>query len=167
MTQYLNDAHTATTFASLNRRVIANNILHKFLYLKLASYDFFETVHNYIDSYDKMLRKGAVSAHKDEKLLIPINMRDGSLICIGKGNEDWNLSAPHGAGRIMSRGKAKENVILADFEKEMVGIFSTSVKESTIDEAPMVYKPMEEIIANISDTVEIVDRIIPVYNFKA
>lgn len=114
-----------------------------------------------------MVRKGAISAKAGEPLLIPINMRDGCIIGIGKGNEDWNCSAPHGAGRIMSRSKAKEVVSLAEFEDTMKGIYTTSVGQYTIDESPMVYKPMEEIVKNIADTVEIVSIIKPVYNFKA
>lgn len=127
----------------------------------------FQTIHNYIDTESMILRKGAVSAREGETLIIPMNMRDGSLICRGKGNEDWNFSAPHDAGRIMSRGKAKELVSIEDFQKSMEGIFSTSVNQSTIDESPIAYKPMQEIIDNIGDTVEIVDIVKPVYNFKA
>ena len=114
-----------------------------------------------------ILRKGAISAQKGERVLIPMNMRDGSLICIGKGNEDWNFSAPHGAGRIMSRKVAKQNITLSQYEKSMKGIYSSTVNKSTIDEAPSAYKPMEEIIANIGDTAEIVETIKPLYNFKA
>ena len=114
-----------------------------------------------------ILRKGSISARKGEKVLIPMNMRDGSLICIGKGNPDWNYSAPHGAGRIMSRSEAKESVDFDTFKESMNGIYSTSVVESTIDESPMVYKPMDEIIENIKDTVEVIDIIKPIYNFKA
>ena len=114
-----------------------------------------------------MVRKGAISAKAGEKLLIPINMRDGCIIGIGKGNEDWNCSAPHGAGRVMSRSKAKELVSLEEYEDSMKGVFTTSVSRSTIDESPMAYKTMEEIIANIADTVEVVNIIKPVYNFKA
>ena len=114
-----------------------------------------------------VVRKGAISAQKGEKVLIPINMRDGSIIAIGKGNEDWNNSAPHGAGRLMSRSKAKEVIDLEDYKDSMKGIWSSSVKESTLDEAPMVYKPIEEIIENIKETAEILDIIKPLYNFKA
>ena len=127
----------------------------------------FETIHNYLNFEDNIIRKGAVSAKKGEKLIIPINMRDGSLICIGKGNEDWNNSAPHGAGRIMSRSKAKELVDMEEYKQSMKDIYTTSVSESTIDEAPMVYKPLEEIESNIKDTVDIIERIKPIYNFKA
>lgn len=114
-----------------------------------------------------ILRKGAVSARPGEKLLIPINMRDGSLICIGKGNDDWNMSAPHGAGRLLSRGKARATLTMEQFEKEMDGIYSTSVKPNTLDESPMAYKTMDDITENIGPTVEILKRIVPVYNFKA
>ena len=127
----------------------------------------FETIHNYISFEDNIVRKGAISAKKGEKVLIPINMRDGSIIAIGKGNEDWNNSAPHGAGRIMSRMKAKETFKLDDFKESMKGIYTTSVVEETIDEAPFVYKTMQEIIDNIQDTVEIQKIIKPIYNFKA
>ena len=127
----------------------------------------FETIHNYIDLESNIVRKGAISAKDKEKVLIPINMRDGCIIGYGKGNEDWNCSAPHGAGRIMSRSKAKEIVSLEEFEKSMDGIYTTSVNESTIDESPMVYKTMNEIIENIEGTVYIYKIIKPVYNFKA
>jgi RNA-splicing ligase RtcB len=127
----------------------------------------FHTIHNYIERRTNMVRKGAISARAGEKLLIPINMRDGCIIGVGKGNEDWNCSAPHGAGRIMSRAKAREIVSLDEFKESMDGIFTTSVSADTIDEAPMVYKPMDEIIENIKDTVDILEIIKPVYNFKA
>ena len=129
--------------------------------------DDFETVHNYIDTDRMILRKGAVSAEPGEKLLIPMNMRDGSFICIGKGNPDWNYSAPHGAGRMMSRVEAKRKIDISEFEESMNGIYTTSVSEGTIDESPMAYKPMESIIENIGDTVDILKVIKPVYNFKA
>lgn len=127
----------------------------------------FETVHNYIDMRSNIVRKGAISAKKGERLLIPINMRDGCIIGIGKGNEDWNCSAPHGAGRIMSRMEAKELLDLEEYKETMIGIFTTSVCNGTIDEAPMAYKPMQEIVDCIGDTVEIERIIKPVYNFKA
>jgi RNA-splicing ligase RtcB len=129
--------------------------------------DIFETIHNYIEFETNMVRKGAISAKKGEKLLIPINMRDGCIVGVGKGNDDWNQSAPHGAGRIMSRSKAREVVSLDAFRESMDGIFTTSVSADTVDEAPMVYKPMDEIIENIKDTVDILEIIKPVYNFKA
>ena len=127
----------------------------------------FETIHNYIDLESNIVRKGAVSAKKGERLIIPMNMRDGSLICIGKGNEDWNCSAPHGAGRLMSRTKARETLSMSNFEHEMSGIYTTSVCENTLDEAPMAYKPMEEIVPHLEPTVTIERIIKPIYNFKA
>ncbi len=151
-------------YAVLNRNAIAATILDIMGWKSLGG---FETIHNYIEMGTNMVRKGAISAKAGELLLIPINMRDGCIIGKGKGNEDWNSSAPHGAGRIMSRSKAKEMVSLAEFEKSMEGIFTTSVSQSTIDESPMVYKPIKEIISNIADTVEIVKIIKPIYNFKA
>ena len=150
-------------FAHSNREWIAQLILEG---MNWRALDNFSTIHNYIDNSD-MVRKGAISAKKGEKVLIPINMRDGCIIGIGKGNEDWNCSAPHGAGRIMSRHKAREVVSLEEFEKSMDGIYTTSVGEDTVDEAPMVYKPMDEIIENIKDTIDILEIIKPVYNFKA
>lgn len=131
------------------------------------SVDEFTTIHNYIDTEAMILRKGAVSAKTGERLLIPINMRDGSLICTGKGNDDWNQSAPHGAGRLMSRSKAKGTFSVAEFEREMRGIYTTSVNLETLDECPMAYKSMEDIVKNIGDTVCIHKIIKPVYNFKA
>ena len=126
----------------------------------------FQTIHNYIDTKNLILRKGSVSARDGEKLIIPINMRDGSLICVGKGNPDWNYSAPHGAGRLLSRSEAKDAVGIDEFREAMEGIYSSSVLESTIDESPMVYKPMNEIMENIKDTVDIVKVIKPIYNFN-
>lgn len=162
---YLHDMRICQEYASLNRCYIARTIL---LNMGMQIYQkHFETIHNYISFEDNIVRKGAISAQKGEKVLIPINMRDGSIIAIGKGNEDWNNSAPHGAGRIMSRMKAKETFKLDDFKESMKGIYTTSVVEETIDEAPFVYKPMQEIIDNIQDTVEIKKIIKPIYNFKA
>ena len=135
--------------------------------MKLHIIEQFTTIHNYIDTDTMILRKGAVSAQKNEKLLIPINMRDGSLICIGKGNEDWNYSAPHGAGRLMSRSVARQSFTVSEFQNQMNGIYTTSINKNTLDECPMAYKNMEDIINNIEDTVEIVDIIKPIYNFKA
>lgn len=161
---YLHDMSICQRYASLNRRVMAFAICDT---LQLAIHEQFETIHNYIDLTHKILRKGAVSALNGEKLIIPMNMRDGSLICTGKGNIDWLYSAPHGAGRIMSRKKAKETLNVADFEQSMQGIYTTSVCAETLDEAPMVYKSMQEIIDCIKPTVDIVEIIKPVYNFKA
>lgn len=166
---YLHDMKICQHFAAINRYEIANAIVGNLFGADIAywSLPMFETIHNYIEFGSNMVRKGAISAKAGEKLLIPINMRDGCIIGVGKGNEDWNCSAPHGAGRIMSRSKAKEVVSLEEFEDSMKGIFTTSVGQSTIDEAPMVYKPMDEIIQNIADTVEILKIVKPIYNFKA
>ena len=161
---YIHDMKLTQEHADTNRRTIIKQIIKN---MKLHVIDEFSTIHNYIDCDKMILRKGAVSADIGEKLIIPMNMRDGSLICVGKGNPDWNFSAPHGAGRIMSRSQAKDNVSMTEFKESMKGIYSTSVCSSTIDESPMVYKPMQEIIDNIQDTVEILDIIKPIYNFKA
>lgn len=166
---YLYDMKECQRFATNNRCEIANRIVSNLFGGKISYWDLpmFETVHNYIEFGTNMVRKGAISAKAGEKLLIPINMRDGCIIGVGKGNEDWNCSAPHGAGRVMSRSKAKELVSLEEYENAMKGIFTTSVNCSTIDESPMAYKTMEEIITNIADTVEVVKIIKPIYNFKA
>lgn len=166
---YLHDMKICQHFAAVNRYDIANRILGNLYGIDLAYFGLpmFETIHNYIEFGTNMVRKGAISAKAGEPVLIPINMRDGCIIGRGKGNEDWNCSAPHGAGRIMSRSKAKEVVSLAEFEDSMKDIYTTSVGQSTIDEAPMVYKPMEEIVANIADTVDIITIIKPIYNYKA
>lgn len=164
---YLHDMKIVQEYASLNRRTMAARILNGLLRMKLDSFEHFSTIHNYIEMESNMLRKGAVSAKDGEKLLIPINMRDGSLLCVGKGKEDWNQSAPHGAGRLMSRSKAKEDISIEEFEDSMKDVFSKSVGLSTIDEAPQAYKPIESIIENVKDSVEIIARIKPIYNFKA
>lgn len=161
---YLNDMEIVQRFAMLNRKTMAAIIIKEMGFQEESR---FETIHNYIDFKRMILRKGAVSAELGEKLLIPINMRDGSLICIGKGNEDWNYSAPHGAGRLMSRSKAKETLSMDEFVSSMNGIFTTSVSTATIDEAPQAYKSIEEIRSAITDTVDIIDTIKPIYNFKA
>lgn len=160
--QYLDDMLICQKFALLNRANIARLIVS---HMGWNVIDEFTTIHNYIE--DNMVRKGAISAKRGEKVLIPINMRDGCIIGIGKGNKDWNCSAPHGAGRIMSRMKAKETLNMTEYAKSMDGIYTTSVGIDTIDEAPMVYKPMEEIIKNIEPTVRIERIIKPIYNFKA
>lgn len=162
--KYLHDMHICQQFAANNREQIARTIL---IEMGLHEQNHFHTVHNYIDIENMILRKGAVSAQQGERLIIPMNMRDGSLICIGKGNSEWNYSAPHGAGRLMSRSQAKENISLSDFESAMKDIYTTCVNSSTIDESPMAYKPMESIVNAVQDTVEIVDIIKPIYNFKA
>ena len=162
---YLHDMKICQEYASLNRNYIARSILLK---MGLQIYQkHFETIHNYINFEDNIVRKGAIRANKGERVIIPINMRDGSIIAIGKGNEDWNNSAPHGAGRIMSRIQAKKTFQLDQFIKSMEGIYTTSVVEETIDEAPFVYKPMQEIIDNTKETVSIEKIIRPLYNFKA
>ena len=161
---YINDMAIVQRFAVLNRATMAEIIIKAMGFTEVSR---FETIHNYIDFSRMILRKGAVSAESGESLLIPINMRDGSLICIGKGNPDWNYSAPHGAGRLMSRSKAKELLDMEEYQESMSGIYTTSVSRETIDEAPQAYKPMDEIIRAVADTVEIEDIIKPIYNFKA
>lgn len=161
---YLHDMKIAQRFAELNRRAIMDTIIKG---MRLHVTEQFTTVHNYIDAEQGILRKGAVSAQAGEKLLIPINMRDGSLICTGKGNEDWNFSAPHGAGRLLSRSEAKEAFTVSEFKKQMQGIYTTSVGRGTLDECPMAYKSMEDIVNNITPTAEIRQVIRPIYNFKA
>lgn len=161
---YLHDMKITQEFADINRRAMADIILTK---MGLHAEEAFTTIHNYINTEEMILRKGAIAAHAGERVLIPMNMRDGALICIGKGNPDWNFSAPHGAGRLMSRSAAKQAISLDEFKESMQGIWTTSVDVSTIDESPMAYKPMASIIENIRDTVDIVDIIKPVYNFKA
>ena len=161
---YIHDMKIIQLFAFLNRKAMMDVILKG---MGLTRVETFTTIHNYIDTDSMILRKGAVSAKAGEKLLIPINMRDGSLICVGKGNEDWNFSAPHGAGRLMSRTAAKRDLSMEEYRAEMVGIFTTCVVEETLDEAPMAYKSMDEIVRQIGPTAEIIERIKPVYNFKA
>jgi len=160
---YLHDMAICQRFAQLNRAMIMATLCDAMDWHG----KYFSTIHNYIDLESNIIRKGAISARKGERLLIPINMRDGCIIGYGKGNEDWNCSAPHGAGRIMSRMQARKNVSLDDYRKSMDGIFTTSVSEDTLDECPMAYKPMDEILKNIEPTVEVEKIIKPVYNFKA
>lgn len=171
---YLHDMKICQEYASVNRLQIAKEIIINYFdmtyipdFYPPIMHNSFETIHNYISFEDNIVRKGAISAKKGEKVLIPINMRDGSIIAEGKGNIDWNNSAPHGAGRLMSRHKAKETFKLEEFKESMKNVYTTSVAEDTIDEAPFVYKPMQEIIDNIKDTVEIEKIIKPIYNFKA
>lgn len=161
---YLNDMDIAVEYAKLSRILMAETLIAA---LDLDVEETFATVHNYIDTAHNVLRKGAVSAQKGERLIIPINMRDGSLICIGKGNEEWNCTAPHGSGRLMTRTQAKEEISLEDYRAAMSGIFTTSVNESTLDESPMAYRPIEAILDTIDPTAEVVNIITPVYNFKA
>ena len=164
MDNYLHDMGIVQRYADINRRAIVRDLSKK---IKFKIKDEFATVHNYIDLDTKILRKGAVSAQDGEQILVPMNMRDGSILCRGKGNADWNYSAPHGAGRVMSRSAAKQTITLTEYEKAMKGVFSTTVNRATIDEAPFAYKPMQEIIENSSDTMTIIKTIKPLYNFKA
>jgi RNA-splicing ligase RtcB len=161
---YLHDMAICQLWANENRRVIAEDIIKG---MNWGYVDRIESIHNYIDIENGIVRKGAISAQKDETCLIPLNMRDGTLICVGKGNEDWNYSAPHGAGRLMSRGRAKKEIKLRDFEETMKDVYSSTVCQATIDESPFAYKDMEEIMKAVEPTVDIVERIIPVYNYKA
>lgn len=161
---YIHDMKITQRYAKRNRETIAHTIIDN---MGFTIVDHFDTIHNYINMDDMILRKGSISAREGERVIIPMNMRDGSLICIGKGNPDWNYSAPHGAGRLLSRAQARQQLDLKEFEESMKGIYSTSVADTTIDEAPMVYKRMEDIVDNITDTVTIVGVIKPIYNFKA
>lgn len=161
---YIHDMKIVQKFATLNRKAMVDVIISGMGFSKA---DEFTTIHNYIDTDNMILRKGSVSAQKGERLLIPINMRDGSLICAGKGNPDWNYSAPHGAGRLMSRKAAFKNLSMDEYKAEMEGIFTTCVVPDTLDESPMAYKTMDDIVRNIGPTAEIVKQIKPVYNFKA
>ncbi|MBQ8495984.1 MAG: RtcB family protein [Clostridia bacterium] len=164
MADYLHDLAIVQEFARLNRLAIADDICKN---MKFSADETFECVHNYCDISSMILRKGAISAQKDEFVIIPMNMRDGCLIGRGKGNPDWNDSAPHGAGRLMSRQETRNSFTLSQYKKEMKGIYSSSVSRETLDESPMAYKPMESILTQIGDTVEITERIRPIYNFKA
>lgn len=164
MERYIHDLDICQNFAYRNRELIAEKLLSD---NSLTAINSFHTIHNYIDLDKMILRKGSVSADRDEKLLIPINMRDGSLICIGKGNSEWNYSAPHGAGRLFSRSEAAGLFSVDDFEKEMQGIYTTCVSSETLDESPMVYKNIEDIVKHIGPTVEITKIIKPRYNFKS
>ncbi len=161
---YIHDMKIVQKFATLNRKAMTDIILEG---MGFTQTERFTTIHNYIDTDSMILRKGAVSAKQGEKLLIPINMRDGSLICIGKGNEDWNCSAPHGAGRLMSRTAATQSLSMEEYKEQMSGIYTTCVSPDTLDESPMAYKSMENIVNNITPTADIVCRITPIYNFKS
>jgi len=161
---YLHDVEICQRFARRSREFMAEIILQR---LGIEAVNAFHTIHNYIDTDEMILRKGAIAAHKGEKVLIPINMRDGSVLAIGKGNPDWNYSAPHGAGRIMSRTAAKENLDLDEYRREMAGIYTTSVNEATLDEAPMAYKSLSDIIDVIQESVDVIEVLKPIYNFKA
>lgn len=164
LADYLHDMVIMQEFAAVNRWAIVDDILRG---CKLKEKSRFTTVHNYIDLDKGILRKGAVSAQKGEVLLIPINMRDGALICEGLGNADWNYSAPHGAGRLMSRSDAKSSFTLNAYKKEMHGIYSSTINTETIDECPMAYKSIEDILLDITPTAKVIHRIVPIYNFKA
>lgn len=161
---YLHDMRICQRWAVLNRKLISSLLLKFFPIVNII--EEFESIHNYI-SNDNIIRKGSISAAEGERCIIPLNMRDGSLLCTGKGNQDWNCSAPHGAGRVLSRTQAYEQIKMEDFEASMAGIYSESVNDFTRDESPMVYKPADEIIANIGDTVTIDTIIRPIFNFKA
>ena len=161
---YIHDMKIVQKYAALNRKAMMDEIIKG---MKLTVTEQFTTIHNYIDTDNMILRKGSVSAQSGEKLIIPINMRDGSLICIGKGNPDWNFSAPHGAGRLMSRGEAKQSFTVSEFKKQMTGIYTTSVGRGTLDECPMAYKGINDILDNIDGTADIFEFIKPIYNFKA
>ena len=161
---YLADVEICQQFAKRNREMIAEIILG---ICGLTAVDAFHTIHNYIDTGEMILRKGAIAAHKGEKVLIPINMRDGSVLAVGKGNPEWNYSAPHGAGRVMSRAGARKSLSLEEYKKEMEGIYTTSVNEDTLDEAPMAYKSLSDIIDVIGESVEVIEVLKPIYNFKA
>ncbi len=161
---YVQDMQIMQRYAELNRKAITLEIIKG---MKWKAQDAFTTVHNYLDTEAMILRKGAVSAKSGERLIIPLNMRDGSLICKGLGNEEWNYSAPHGAGRLCSRTEAKNSITLTQFKKDMEGVFSTCVSRKTIDESPRAYKPMEDILKQIGETVEVLSVLKPVYNFKA
>ena len=161
---YLHDVEICQRFARRSREQMAEIILER---LGIDAVDAFHTIHNYIDTDEMILRKGAIAAHKGEKVLIPINMRDGSVLAVGKGNEDWNYSAPHGAGRLMSRTAAKERLDMEGYRREMAGVYTTSVNEATLDEAPMAYKSLADIIDVVSESVDIIEVLKPIYNFKA
>lgn len=161
---YLHDVELCQVFAKRSREKMAEIILEK---TGMTGTDAFHTIHNYIDTDEMILRKGAIAAHKGEKVLIPVNMKDGSILAVGKGNKEWNFSAPHGAGRIMSRTKAKQELALEDYKKAMEGVYTTSVNEMTLDEAPMAYKSLDDIIDVIRESVDVIEVMKPIYNYKA
>lgn len=161
---YMHDVEICQRFAKRNREKIAEVLLSR---MGMTGREAFHTIHNYIDTDEMILRKGAIAAHVGEKVLIPINMRDGSILAIGRGNPEWNYSAPHGAGRIMSRTKAKDTLSLEEYKKEMAGIYTTTVNEATLDEAPMAYKSLEDIIDVVKETVDVIEVMKSIYNFKA
>ena len=161
---YLHDVEICQRFARVSREKMAGIIIE---HAGLEAVDSFHTIHNYIDTDEMILRKGAIAAHKGELVLIPINMRDGSVLAYGKGNPEWNYSAPHGAGRLMSRSQAKDAIGMDDYRKAMEGIYTTSVSESTLDEAPMAYKSLEDIIDVIEESVDVLEVLKPIFNYKA
>lgn len=161
---YLHDVEICQRFARRNREKIAEVLLER---TGMTGTDAFHTIHNYIDTEEMIVRKGAIAAHNGEKVLIPINMRDGSVLAVGKGNPEWNFSAPHGAGRLMSRTKAKASLSMDEYKQAMEGIYTTSVNEATLDEAPMAYKSLEDIIDVVKESVDVIDVMKPIYNFKA
>ena len=162
--EYLSDMKIAVNYASESRKAMGETIISR---MNLHPVSSFTTIHNYIDTENKILRKGAVSAQAGETIIVPINMKDGALICRGRGNSDWNYTAPHGSGRVLRRSEAKEIITLEEFKAEMEGVFTTSVNESTIDESPMAYRRVDEILNIINPTAEVIEHILPVYNFKA
>ena len=161
---YLHDVEICQAFARRSREKMAEIILER---TGMNKGEAFHTIHNYIDTDEMILRKGAIAAHSGEKVLIPINMRDGSVLAVGKGNPEWNFSAPHGAGRLMSRTKAKANLSMDEYRETMKGVYTTSINENTLDEAPMAYKSLEDIIDVIRESVDVIDVMKPIYNFKA
>ena len=161
---YMHDVEICQAFARRSRELMAEILLDR---AGLAGGEAFHTIHNYIDTEEMILRKGAIAAHAGEKVLIPINMRDGSVLAVGKGNPEWNYSAPHGAGRVLSRSKARAQLSMEEYREAMKGVYTTSVNPSTLDEAPMAYKSLDDIIGVIGETVDIIDVMRPIYNFKA
>ena len=164
LADYLHDIEICQDFARRNREVLARTLLER---TGLTAGDAFHTIHNYIDTEERILRKGAIAAHAGERVLIPINMRDGSILAVGRGEPDWNYSAPHGAGRLMSRTAAKENLSMDEFRETMADVYTTAVNENTLDEAPMAYKALADIIDVIEDSVDVIEVLKPIYNFKA
>ena len=167
MHDYLHDMDIIQKYADINRIVIAKRIIEDATHLDFNKLNRFQTIHNYIDIDNMILRKGAISSQNGEKVLIPINMRDGSILAVGKGNKEWNYSAPHGAGRVLSRGDARKKLCLEEFKDSTKDIFTSSVNESTLDESPMAYKDIDEIISNTKETIDIIDILKPIYNFKS
>jgi RNA-splicing ligase RtcB len=162
--QYLHDVELCQEFARRSRERMAKILLER---AGLTGGEAFHTIHNYIDTKEMILRKGAIAAHKGEKVLIPLNMRDGSILAVGKGNEEWNFSAPHGAGRTMSRMQAKATLNMEDYRASMKGVYTTSINDDTLDEAPMAYKSADDILDVIGETADVIEHMKPVYNFKA